>query len=918
MTLLPFRAHKSTWALGLFVACFLLSAATYWNILSDTDQVLGFNDGNIEANLSPIYHFPDIMVRMWDNQAFFGSGGGQAPLTVGGLGESFGAEFYRRSGQALILALCGLAFYWMCRQYQLSRFPSALAAVILSLSGWSNTFALSGLPVRPVSLAFAALSIGFIERGRLSGSWLAYAIAGGLLGLSIAEVPDVGAFLALAAALVFWWTHLFGGKKSEDRSQKTEGKGRWSWICSKWSLIPKFTLYVGFSALLGWQMITGIVGSQIQGVKQGTVESPDARFAWATQWSIPPVETFDLVAGNYFGSSMRSSESPYWGRIGQSEGWQETKQGIRNFNMTGRHLGVIPCILFIALFIFIFRKGAASNFPLTNNQESLPAYPWTHPRAFTWMIFAGSVLSIMLMWGKYFPLYRLFWSLPYISTIRNPEKWVGPLSLFFCLGIAFMLDLIGRQLKAPPPLNQQPLTNNRALLRASLLWSGLGMAGIALAILIGTASNKIAFINGLIQDGYKDTAGIAYDNAINACLKVLIISGLFSALVAWVFRKQKSDDRSQKPEDSGQGAVGSRKTKGPKDRNQIPTAHCSLPPAHCSPSPTAHYPLPTAFCLLALALLSIGDLYLDNRPYVVAHKYKHFLQANPLTDFLDTHKTEGRIKLMPPQHPLLNNLRSTLLQIKGYDLFDPVSVSRMPTDYAVFFKTFEDNPIRLWELGSLRYFLTLPGAVDELNKLDGNKGRFIERLALGVGVVDGSYVPTATAPPAQRYLRLVEFTGALPKYRLVYDVVTVPLTTAGDEQALTQLSNKQFDVTSHAVLHSASPASDHSIPGHSSITTIEETPTKVCLRIISDTPCWLIRSTKHEPDWKALLNGQPIDIRRVDYLFQGVKLNAGTSEIIFSFSPKLDALIFAITTHLFLITLIVFWIIRHQKRKLAS
>lgn len=917
----PSSPHLKKWkaAFGLFFVLFILSAATYWDVLSDSSQVLGFNDGNIEANLSPVYHFPDIMVRMWENQFFFGSAGGQVPLTIGGLGESLGAEFYRRSGQAILLALCGLAFYWMCRQFQISRIPSAFSAVIMVLSGWSNTFALSGLPVRPIALAFAAISIGFSERGRIRNSWLEYAIAGGFLGLSIAESADIGAFLAITSALIFWWTHVLGRRDSEVSQQENALRTKstvytmWAVVSSNWTLIPKFALYVAFSAFLGWQTITSIVGTQIQGVKQGTEESPDARFAWATQWSIPPAETFDLVAGNYFGSSIRSSDSPYWGRVGQSEGWQQTKQGYRNFSMTGRHLGVIPCILFIALFIYMFRSRKTQ----TKNPEPKAAkiaerktfaYPWLHPQAFSLMIFAGSSLSLMLMWGKYFPLYRLFWSLPYISTIRNPDKWLGPLSLFFCLGLAFIADILFRSLTAKETLNgpktdetesltpahsgTNPLPtylNNLALLRSSLLWAGLSIGGLALVVLLGTAGSKISFINSLIQEGYKDSAGIAYDNAINACLKVLIISGLFSALVTWVLRDENILARPQPKE--------SKKLNRPMSPGS--------PNAPLIASTLISYRQLLSAGVL-LAALSILDLYLDNRPYVVGHKYKHFLQPNPLTDFLDAHKSEGRIKLIPPQHPLLSNMRMTHLQIKGYDLFEPVSVSRMPVDYDTFFQSFNKDIVRLWELGSLQFFLTVPGVLDELNKLDKDRGRFVERLALGVGVVDGAYIPMDSGAPNQRYLRLVEFTGALPKYRLIGNISTVPTTPEGDLQALNRLAEMSFNPATQAILHTTNFTAKLQQPVQSSVTVLKETPVDVHLRVTTDRPCLLVRSCKFDPFWRVMINNAKTDILRINYLFQGAVVPAGTHDISLSYHPPINSLTTSIVSRLLLLLLVLF------------
>lgn len=902
--------HKCGWAFSLLAAFTLLSAGTFWKVLSNPDTVLAFNDGNIEYALMPALQMPQAFQRAWDNQSFFGVGAGQLGLSVINLSEYlFGAHEWRRIGQACFLALCGLAFYWMFRQYRFHRIPSSIAAGILILTGWSNTFALSGLAARPAALAFTALALGFIEYGRQTGKWLPYAIAGGALGLGIAEVPDVGAILAMASAFIFAWTHLSG--------ERGTGAGEQFFnIHQRLRVIPKFALYVAFSALLGWQTITGIVGTQIKGVTQGAAESPESRFAWATQWSVPPSETWNIVSGSYFGASMRSESHPYWGRLGRSEGWETTRQGFRNFAMTGYHLGVVPCILLIALFIYWVRnkRNEGMSAEQKTAKEVLAAYPIAHPRAFTLMIFLGSAAALMLMWGKYFPLYRLLWSLPYMSTIRNPEKWNGPFLLFAILGIAFMLDLLWRQFSSRKDIAHLqtmdfgPRVSDPGLLKTSLLWSSLGLAGISLLILIGTSGGKASLIERLTAEGYGAGAGLAYDNAIAACLKVLVISGIFTGLVMWIFRSRKPEVKNQKPEGKGQHKAKKGLTQAPDAGQQAPG----------STDLTVHRPPSTVYLLLALlAILAFGDLFFTNQPYVVGHHYKQLLQPNPLTDYLDAHKGEGRIKLLPPSHGLLNNLRLTLLEIKGYDLFDPISISRMPVDYESFSKSLEKNPVRQWELGAIRYFLTLPGGCAQLNQLDGNRNRFTEKLALGISVVNETYIPVAGAPANQQYLRLVEFKGSLPKNRLVSRATTVPLTPEGYEQALKLLSNPSFNPATEVVLHQDGAAPILQSSGTNSLSLVSESPVETRLTVYSERPCLLIRATKYDANWKVFIDGQCVPLFRANYLFQAALVPSGSHTIMFSYNPPATSLRDAIGLRLLFMLMIGIYLLNGHRSRTA-
>ena len=61
---------------GLAVVFAALAACPMADVLFHPDEVLAFNDTSIEASLSPIYRFPAALVRMWDNQSFFGTAGG--------------------------------------------------------------------------------------------------------------------------------------------------------------------------------------------------------------------------------------------------------------------------------------------------------------------------------------------------------------------------------------------------------------------------------------------------------------------------------------------------------------------------------------------------------------------------------------------------------------------------------------------------------------------------------------------------------------------------------------------------------------------------------------------------------------------------------------------------------------------------
>ncbi|MCX6996238.1 MAG: hypothetical protein NTV49_03935, partial [Kiritimatiellaeota bacterium] len=309
--------------------------------------MLAFNDLNVEAALSPSYRFPGTFLRSWDNQLFFGFGNKQLAIAASFIGDTLAPIFWRRGGQAFILALCGLSLYWMLRQYRFRRSACALSAAILMLAGGCHNFAMMGQVWRPICLAWCALALGLLERGRrhtASGApqtfqaWLSYALAGGCIGLCVAEWPDVGFILAIVSAFVFWFSHLaeyFMSRRPDTQPNRDAARNPAVRRLALSAIAAKFALYVAISMLLAWQTISMVFATNIQGVKQGGSGDPAARYAWATQWGVPPVETWNIVSGNYFGSSIRSETHPYWGRMGRDAGWETTRQGFRNFSMCG-------------------------------------------------------------------------------------------------------------------------------------------------------------------------------------------------------------------------------------------------------------------------------------------------------------------------------------------------------------------------------------------------------------------------------------------------------------------------------------------------------------------------------------------------------------------------------------------------------
>lgn len=782
---------------GVVLAFLLLASLGLARVLVHPDQVLDFNDGNIETVLNPAFSLPGALLRVWDNQTFFGQSGGQFAVCTASLGEWwFGPHHYRREFVALILGLVGGALYWMLRQFGFSRLASAFAGGAVMLGGSCFTFAALGLATRAAALGFAALSVGFIERGRREGRWLPYAAAGGCLGLAISETPDIGALFALTIAAVFVGRHW----------PERGAPARWP------ALGGRFLLLVGASVVLAWQTLHVMFATQIQGVRQGAAEDPSARYDWATQWSLPPEETWNLVAGTFFGTTMRSEAAPYRGRIGRTPGWEkDPRRGFRNFSLTGHHLGVVPSALLLA---------AAFMLPAVSRER----------RRLAWMAVVGVGACLVLAWGRYTPVYRAVFALPYFSTIRNPEKWMMPLLLLATPLLATAAEALWMAVAEP----SRP-EGRRA--RTAAVAAAVAVGAVAAALLLSAVASKEAFVAGMAAEGYSESQGLAaWSTAVRSCVKVIVLVGGFVAGLRIAERLPRL-------------SVGGRR----------------------------------AVAAAAMGLLTAGDLWAVNAHYVAGRRYRHVLEPNPLSAYLEAHRAEGRFKLAPPEHPLLNHLRMSYVQVSGCDLFDPVSVSRMPTDYAALFEALAPSPMRLWSLGGVRHFLTLPGGCEQLDQADGGRGRFREVFRCAVAQRDGAIVPVGAAPPDQQILRGVEFSGARPKFFWPARVISVEPGADGDRQALARLAAADFDPLQEAVIHAAGASTETG--GGRVAQVLRDAPAEAAVDVEADAPAWLIRTTRFDPAWQVRIDGAPAPLARADYLLQAVQVPPGRHRIEWEFRP---------------------------------
>lgn len=251
------------------------------------------------------------------------------------------------------------------------------------------------------SLMFAAAGLyGVRQTFNSDQPWLWSIVTGGALGCMFMEQPDVALFFGmfLGAYALFLAVRL----------------------ALKGNRLKGFVLLISMGGVA--LMISGatLLDNYVRNISAVDVmqkDDPRQKWEFVTQWSWPPEESIDFIAPGYTGWRSGDQDGPYWGRMGRSAGWEQTRAGFMNFKLESQYLGILPLgfaiLAFIALGLKAFPGGCSAG------AERITS-------ARLEVIFWGSaaLIALLLSFGKFFPLFELFYQLPVVASIRNPNKFL--------------------------------------------------------------------------------------------------------------------------------------------------------------------------------------------------------------------------------------------------------------------------------------------------------------------------------------------------------------------------------------------------------------------------------------------------------------------------------------------------------------
>ena len=342
---------------------------------------------------------------LWLTDGYLGRNGGVVTYGITTpLQRWLPARYYNTVLFSLLTFLVGLGGYLFCLALGLCPLAAFTGACALMLSGDFITSVFSGHGgkfVMWVFLLFAVwlLTVGISKRGLLALFW-----CGVCGGIGVSGQLDIGMILMLFIAA--WAVFLIW---------QTRAQGRWV------RLSAGLAAAVVAGCLYSATTIVSLLGLANQASTSVSQETrvPEEQWNWATQWSLPKIETLTLIAPGFFGFG-HLPDSPYWGSIGQDANWPERHMGFPRFSISTQGMGVVV----IALAVCALALGLA-----THGAHRPVIIFWAVAGLIALLCAYGRYLDVAPYGAHGFGPYRLFYWLPKMDAMRNPLKFLYPLML---------------------------------------------------------------------------------------------------------------------------------------------------------------------------------------------------------------------------------------------------------------------------------------------------------------------------------------------------------------------------------------------------------------------------------------------------------------------------------------------------------
>ncbi len=814
----------------------------FWPALFSTETLFS-------ADQSPTTLIQDYQAKLraaftgdWVPDSLGVGSGGRAVHPTKLLGILFPPMWYHVGTYLFDALLLFCAFMFCMRDKQRSWVVSGLPALSIAFSGYAFSLISAGHRGQFHMMPYAVFLLGCIDRGMARRSPFYFGMAGLCVGFGMAGQPDVMLLFCILAGsyaifrLIAEWRAL--------------PVGRYPLIvaCAKGVILAAVIV-----AALSVSVFGSLFKTTLPHRESLRGETKEQQWEYCTNWSLPPEEILEFVAPCIYGIETQDEDGPYWGRLGRAMNWGKTKQGLINLRQHTVYMGVLQLVFAVfAVAVAVrtrrFRAG-------TLDDDGVPSVGTemgtSRADVFFW---AGAfLLTVLLALGRYFPLYRLVFMVPYLNKIRCPVKWLHlsevALAFLFAFGLSAFFKMLRERVVSKPEKRSKRTVHTDSQ-KMTFLWSA-GVC-IVMAVLLFSGTGVAGVCKGSLGC-YWGSLGFEKQSALlmrvmigslrHGAFLFLIGSGVF-AVAAWQGRKK-----------------------------------------WCAPLLKG-----------VLFVVVCSDLTIVAKRYINTRDVRVFHDNNVIAERILADEEMGRVSDQLTTRGKFDP-RWTSLRNNGVDFLEPMQREvPLPSEYGEFFGALQANPLRLWQITNTRYVL---GPMSKLENL--LKHPSFEAVEY-FDVIGGRLISSVKGR-AQNVL--VKFSGALPRALVYHDWQQIDA-----DNALALLGTSTWHPEKTVLVTGGISASAQGLPP-SPARVVKYGYTKVVVEVDNDSPGVLLLNDKYDPDWRVRVDGVRGSVLCCNSIMRGVEVPAGKHTVVFTYRPFLIPFLLSIGTSLFMLLWWLFRVIKH-------
>jgi len=297
-------------------------------------------------------------------------------------------------------------------------------------------------------------------------------------------------------------------------------------------------------------------------------------------------------------------------------------------------------------------------------------------------------------------------------------------------------------------------------------------------------------------------------------------------------------------------------------------------------------------CAWALVLIVAGDALWLSRHYIKTMPISVF-EENDVIRILKSDMPERRVVLVT-QEGFYNFWLTYVFPYYHIRTLNVTQMPRMPADYKRYLEAVGSHPLRYWQLSAVGFVLA-PGQVwGQIQGDPAMKDAFEIVYAYNVAPTGMGVKIIAATPGAPGRHVILRLKKPAPRFALISG-----WQTAGDDAALREMAAPSFVPFQTALV---APETAEGLPEPTGTGIVgqvkmdEYRPGYMKLKVSADRPAILRVSEKYDRDWRAWINKEPVPVRRVDFISQGILVpTPGLHEVVLKYAPAKGPLIWQLS-----------------------